>query len=332
MKAFDYTKPTSLEEATQRGSAAGARFIAGGTLLVDLMRLNVERPDLLVDLGKLALTRGDLRQIELDATGLRIGALVRNTDLAYHAVVLDKFPVLSEALLSGASPQIRNMASVSGNLLQRTRCAYFRDTAVKQCNKRSPGSGCAALDGFSRMHAILGVSPNCIAAHPSDMCVALAALDAVVVIRGSAGEREVPLSDFHVLPADHPEVESVLGHGEIVTHVRVPSSPFAKHSAYVKARDRASFAFALASAAAALELQGTVIRSARIALGGVGTKPWRCAASEAKLVGGPANRAAFESAAKLGLAGAKTTKDNAFKVKIAERAVVRALEIARSKA
>ncbi len=327
MKDFDYTRPVTLEEAARSGARNNARFIAGGTLLVDLLRLDVERPELLVDLNGMPWTL-----IEQEPDGVRIGALVRNTELATHPLIVAKFPVLAEALLSGASPQVRNMATVGGNLLQRTRCSYFRDVLVKTCNKRSPGSGCAALEGYSRMHAILGGSAGCIASHPSDMCVALAALDARVSVQGKLGPRDVPLTDFHVLPGDHPELENVLSPGEIVTHIRLPDSPFAKNSAYVKVRDRAAFAFALASAAAALELEGTAIRSARVALGGVGTKPWRCRETEANLVGRPATRESFEVAARLALSGAKTTPHNDFKVKLAERVIVRALESAGSKA
>ncbi len=321
MRNFDYQKPSQESDAIHSGQAIGARFIAGGTLLVDLLRLDVEQPDVLVDLSGLPY-----KQVDVTENGVQIGALVSNSDLAEHPAILASFPALSQALLSGASPQLRNMATVGGNLLQRTRCAYFRDVAVSACNKRKPGSGCAALAGYSRMHAVLGVSDQCIALHPSDMCVALLALDAVVHTRGPQGERSIALADFHTLPGAHPEVESALAHGEIVTHVSVPKTRLSAGSAYVKARDRASYAFALASSAAALELDGRTIRQARVALGGVGTKPWRCAEVEQALIGKPATRATFMSAAALAMTEAKTTEYNAFKVELARRVLVRALE------
>jgi xanthine dehydrogenase YagS FAD-binding subunit len=323
MKPFDYTKPGLDGEAIRAGSTKDARFIAGGTLLVDLLRLEVERPDLVVDLGGLAHAK-----LEVVADGLRIGALVKNSDLAEHPQVIAFFPALSQALLSGASPQIRNMASVGGNLLQRTRCSYFRDVAVDACNKRKPGSGCAALAGYSRMHAVLGVSEQCIAAHPSDMCVALLAFDAVVHTSGPRGLRSIPMADFHSLPGAHPERESVLEAGEIVTHVALVKSPLTAHSAYVKARDRASFAFALASAAAGLELDGDRVRQARVALGGVASKPWRCPEVEQALIGKPATSESFRAAAALAMREAKTTSDNQFKVELARRVIARALSLA----
>ncbi len=321
MKAFDYAKPSDQAAAVQAGLSASARYIAGGTLLVDLLRLDVEQPELLVDLNGLPLGA-----IEVGPNGLRIGALVKNSDLAEHPAVLADYPVLAQALLSGASPQIRNMASVGGNLLQRTRCPYFRDAGVSACNKRKPGSGCAAQAGFSRLHAVLGVSDQCIASHPSDMCVALLALDAQVHTHGSAGERVIALGDFHTLPGAQPHIESVLLPGELVTGVSIPRSNFAHRSAYVKARDRASYAFALASAAAALELDGTAIRSARVALGGVGSKPWRCPEVERALVGKPASSATFRAAAALAMADARATPDNQFKVELGRRVIARALE------
>jgi xanthine dehydrogenase YagS FAD-binding subunit len=323
MKAFDYAKPGADEEAIRAGRAAGARFIAGGTLLVDLLRLDVERPDLVVDLNGLRHAA-----LEVGSDGLRIGALVRNSDLAEHAEVIESYPALSQALLSGASPQIRNMATVGGNLLQRTRCPYFRDTAVQACNKRKPGSGCAARNGYSRMHAVLGVSDQCIAANPSDMCVALLALDAVVHTHGPHGERAIPIAEFHTLPGSRPELESVLEQGELVTHVSLAKSELARHSAYVKARDRASYAFALASAAAGLELDGNLVRQARVALGGVASKPWRCPEVEQALLGKPATAESFRAAAGLAMRGAKTTADNQFKVELARRVIARALALA----
>jgi xanthine dehydrogenase YagS FAD-binding subunit len=327
LKDFEYQKPTQEADAIRGGQGATARFIAGGTLLVDLLRLNVEQPDLLVDLNGLSWNK-----IEQTADGLSIGALVSNSDLAEHPAVISGFPALSQALLSGASPQLRNMATVGGNLLQRTRCSYFRDVAIEACNKRKPGSGCAALAGYSRMHAVLGVSDQCIALHPSDMCVALLALDTVVHTRGPQGERSIPIADFHTLPGAHPEVESVLARGEMVTSIFVRKTGFSEHSAYVKARDRASYAFALASAAVALDLDGKNIREARVALGGVGTKPWRCTDVEQALVGKAATRETFDAAAALALREAKTTADNHFKLTLAPRVLVRALEQAGSTA
>jgi xanthine dehydrogenase YagS FAD-binding subunit len=317
---FDYVRAGSLADALAAGRAPDAQYIAGGTTLVDLLRLGVETPRRVVDLSALGWGR-----IEASAEGLRIGALVRNSDLAYHSAVARDYPVLSEALLSGASPQLRNMATVGGNLLQRTRCSYFRDAAVAECNKRKPGSGCAALTGYHRMHAVLGASPQCIAAHPSDMCVALVALDAQVHTHGSRGERTIPIAELHRLPEDTPELENALEPGELVTAVSVPSSPRAARSVYVKTRDRASFAFALASAAVALELEGAVVKSVRVALGGVGTKPWRAGAAEQELTGKTATRHAFERAAEAALADARPLRDNAFKIVLARRTIVRAL-------
>jgi xanthine dehydrogenase YagS FAD-binding subunit len=321
MRDFDYVVPKSLDEAVARGKQAEHRFIAGGTLLVDLLRLDVERPAALVDLNAVLSER-----ISWAPNGLTAGALARNSDLADHPDVRRELPALSQALESGASPQIRNLASLGGNLMQRTRCAYFRDPGVAECNKRTPGSGCAALEGYSRMHAVLGGSRACIAVHPSDMCVALLALDAVVRTRRSQGGRELAIADFHALPGDTPQVETALEPGEIVTEVFVPASGFSRRSAYVKVRDRAAFAFALASAAVALELSGEKIASARVALGGVATKPWRALEVEAALLGRPPTRETFEAAAKLTANGARTTPHNQFKVELARRVVVRALE------
>jgi xanthine dehydrogenase YagS FAD-binding subunit len=321
MKPFAYAKATKEDAAIEAGARVSSRYIAGGTGVVDLLRLGVETPDQLVDVNALGWS-----QVESTPEGLRIGALVRNTELAYHPLVVSGYPVLSQALLSGASAQIRNMATVGGNLLQRTRCSYFRDVGVTRCNKRAPGSGCAAQDGYTRMHAIVGGSERCIAAHPSDMCVALVALDAVVHTRGRRGARTIAVADFHTLPADHPEIENALEPGELVTHVVLPPSRFAARSAYVKARDRASYAFALAAAGVALDLDGATIRQARICLGGVGTKPWRSREAEQVLTGQAANRDVFARAASTALQGAKARPDNAFKVKLAERVLVRALE------
>jgi len=321
MRPFAYTRAEDAAAAIAAGRTDGAEFLAGGTTLVDLMRLEVMRPTALVDITHLPLTG-----IEEHDGGLRIGAMARNSDVAYHPLVVERFPALSEALLSGASPQVRNMASVGGNLLQRTRCPYFRDLG-SPCNKRVPGSGCSALDGYNRSHAVLGGSAHCIATHPSDMCVALLALDAVVHTRGER-ERAIPLGELHTLPGEHPEIEHVLAPGELITHVVVPASPRAKRSRYVKVRDRAAFAFALASAAVALELDGGVIRSARIALGGVATRPWRPVDAEQALVGKPATAESYTAAAALALRGAEPRLHNAFKVELARRTLIRALEYA----
>ncbi len=320
MRDFELVTPATLEDASRRGSAADSRFIAGGTLLVDLLRLNVERPGRVVDLNGVLSSK-----IEWSDDGLTLGAGAKNSDVAHDPRVVRELPLLSEALLSGASPQLRNMASIGGNLLQRTRCSYFRDVAVPACNKRAPGSGCAARDGYSRMHAILGVSEHCIAAHPSDMCVALLALDAVIRTSRPAGARELPLDALHTLPGAHPERETTLEGGEIVTEVYIPRAAFGRRSAYVKARDRASFAFALASAAVALELDGETIETARVALGGVATKPWRAAYVELALKGRPANSETFARAADLAVTDALTTPYNAFKVELAKRCVLKAL-------
>jgi xanthine dehydrogenase YagS FAD-binding subunit len=257
----------------------------------------------------------------------RVGALVRNSDMAYHELIRARYPLLSRAILAGASAQLRNMATTGGNLLQRTRCYYFRDLAA-ECNKREPGSGCAALDGYNRIHAVLGTSEHCIATHPSDMCVALAALDAVVRLTGSSGERTVPVTDFHLVPGNRPERETVLEPGELVTAVDIPPLPFARQSTYLKVRDRASYAFALASAAVALDVQNGEIREARIALGGVATKPWRARDAERMLVGRPPTRSTYESSAKAALAGATARTHNAFKIELATRTLIRALTLA----
>jgi len=321
MQPFLYVRADSADHAVAAGARDDARFIAGGTTLVDLMRLDVMRPRALVDLTGLT----ELQHIEPTAGGgLRIGAGVSNTDLAYHPTVIAKFPALSEALLSGASPQLRNMATVGGNLMQRTRCPYFRD-GVSACNKRDPGAGCAAIGGFTRSHAVLGTSKRCIATHPSDMCVALVALDAIVHTHGPNGDRAIAIADFHTVPADHPEVETVLAPGELITAVELPATPFAARSRYTKVRDRASYAFALASAAVALDIANDTIRDARVALGGVATKPWRATAAERALIGKRATAATFRAAADAALRGAVSHRDNAFKVELAKRTLVRAL-------
>jgi len=321
MHPFSYIRATDERAAIGEVSATpDANFVAGGSTLIDLMKLNVMQPTHLIDINALPLTK-----IETLADGsVRIGAMVRNSDMAYNETIRSRYPVLSEALLSGASAQLRNVATLGGNIMQRTRCYYFRDTAMP-CNKREPGSGCSAMEGINRIHAILGTSSRCIASHPSDMCVALIALDAVVHVRGPRGERTIPFADFHVLPGDHPEVETVLEHGELITAVTLPPLPFATRSHYLKVRDRASYAFALVSVAAALDVQQGTIRNARLALGGVGTKPWRALDAEKALLGKRAGEAAYHAAAEIALRSAKPHKHNAFKVELAKRSLVRAL-------
>jgi len=316
MKLFTYQQAKSADDAIR----AGGTYLAGGTSLIDLMKIEVLNYDRLVDVTKL----DDLRKIEADAKGLTLGALATNTAVAQHGDVKQRWPGISQALLSGASPQLRNVATVGGNLLQRTRCAYYRDLATR-CNKRNPGQGCDAMEGWTRMHAILGTSDKCIAAHPSDFCVALAALDAVVHVKGPKGERDLPFGDLHLLPGDHPEREFALSQDELITRVFVPASAAAAKSRYVKARDRQSYAFALASCAAGVEVAGGSIRSARIALGGVGTKPWRVPEAEQSLVGAQPSKENFRKAAEIALRGAQPRGDNAFKAELAKRCVVRAL-------
>ncbi|SHL07484.1 FAD binding domain-containing protein [Phytopseudomonas punonensis] len=323
MTPFAYSKPAAIDEAV-RLAGPDSHFIAGGTNLVDLMKENLVRPKRLIDINALPL-----RDVTATADGgLRIGALVGNAELAWHPEIERRYPLLAQALLSGASPQVRNMASAGGNLLQRTRCHYFYDAQVP-CNKREPGSGCPAREGLNRNHALFGASEHCVAVHPSDFCVALAALDAQVVITGPQGERRVPMSDFHRLPGDTPQRDTVLEAGELILAIELPAAGFAGHHAYLKLRDRASFAFALVSVAAALELdEGGQIRQARIALGGVAHKPWRRADVEASLVGQPATPEHFAAAAELLLKDAQPLAHNAFKVELARRAVVRALTTA----
>jgi xanthine dehydrogenase YagS FAD-binding subunit len=321
MIPFEYAKARSETEALERGAGPRAAFIAGGTTLIDLMKLDVMLPTALVDINNLPLGKIEV----LPDGGLRVGAMVRNSDFAHHDYVVKHFPVLSQALLSGASPQLRNMATTGGNLMQRTRCYYFRDMAYA-CNKRQPGSGCAAIDGFNRIHAVLGGSDQCIATHPSDMAVALVALDAMVYIKGPGGERKAPAADFHLLPGNTPYLETVVQPGELITYVTIPKSPFAEHSAYVKLRDRASYEFALASAAAALELKGNRIQSARLVLGGVATKPWRSPEAERVLTGGSADEKTFQAAADAAMKTATPRRYNAFKIELAKRAIVRALK------
>ncbi len=322
MHPFSYLRVTDAQSAVGEVAAVpDATFVAGGSTLLDLMKLNVMTPARLIDINALPLNK-----IEALADGsVRIGAMVRNSDMAYDETIRSRYPLLSEALLSGASAQLRNVATLGGNIMQRTRCFYFRDTAMP-CNKREPGSGCAAMEGINRIHAVLGTSSKCIAAHPSDMCVALTALDAVVHVQGPKGERTIPFSDFHLLPADHPEHETALEHGELITAVTLAALPFGARSHYLKVRDRASYAFALVSVATALDVQQGMIRNVRLALGGVGTKPWRAHEAEQALHGKHASEAAYRAAAEIAMRGAKTHKYNAFKVELAKRAIVRALK------
>ncbi len=322
MQPFTYVSITNQGQAIQ--SMAGndtAKFLAGGTNLIDEMKLGVERSAELIDINALPLTK-----IEKSPDGgLRIGALVRNSDLAWNDAVRRKYPVLSQALLSGASPQLRNMATTGGNLLQRTRCYYFRDVH-SPCNKREPGSGCAAIDGFNRIHAVLGTSEKCIATHPSDMCVALMALDATIRVAGPNGDRSIPISEFYVAYGEDPAKENTLAHDELITAVDLPAIEYSKRSLYLKIRDRASYEFALASAAVVLDLDGKNIRAARIALGGVGTKPWRSPEAETALAGKPATNETFTAAADAALRNAKPRKFNAFKIELAKRTIVQALQ------
>ena len=326
MKNFDYARATDPASALALlGGAGAAKFLGGGTNLIDLMRENIEQPDRLVDITRLPLAGID----ELPGGGLRIGALVRNSQLAAHPAVRERYPVLSQAILMGASAQLRNMATTGGNLMQRTRCYYFYDEAAR-CNKRMPGAGCDAVDGMNRIHAVLGSSAQCIATHPSDMCVALATLDATVRITGPGGERELALVDFHCLPGDTPQIETQLRPDELITAVDLPAMPFARRSAYRKVRDRASYAFALVSVGAALELEAGAIKSVRIALGGVAHKPWRALRAEAHLVGKPPTQAVLREAAELELADATPYRHNGFKVELATRTIASVLaELAR---
>jgi xanthine dehydrogenase YagS FAD-binding subunit len=318
---FQYSRASDVADAVRLiSSNPGAKFIAGGTNLVDLIKMDVEQPARLIDVSRLPLDKVE----ESAGGGLHIGALVRNSDLAYHPLVERRYPVLSSALLAGASQQLRNMASVGGNLLQRTRCAYFYDIATP-CNKREPGSGCSATGGLNRMNAILGTSDACIAVHPSDLCVALAVLEAKVRVTGPRGEREIPFADFHRLPGDTPQRDTNLGADELITSIELPPRGFATNYTYLKIRDRLSYAFALVSVAVGLELDGGNIREARFALGGVAHKPWRKAEAEAALRGRAANETAFAQAADLVLRDAKGFGHNTFKIDLARRTIVRAL-------
>jgi xanthine dehydrogenase YagS FAD-binding subunit len=332
MRPFAYRRaddPTSAIEAAGGLASPNVsatdnplQFLAGGTTLIDLMKLDVLRPQHLIDINPMA--QAGWGAIEVTDRGLKLGAMVRMAEAADHPAIRRDYPVIAEALTLGASQQLRNMASLGGNVLQRTRCTYFRDTSWP-CNKREPGSGCSALTGLNRIHAVLGTSDACIATHPSDLAVALVALDARVVVRNKSAERVIPIRDFHLLPGQHPEREHALARGELITAIDVPALPFASRSLYLKVRDRASFAFALASAAVAIDVQHGVIRAARVALGGVGTKPWHSPDAERALVGHSPADATFRAAARAALATAKPHKDNAFKVRLAEHTLVRAL-------
>jgi xanthine dehydrogenase YagS FAD-binding subunit len=322
VNSFSYARASDVASAVRAVAAnRETAFIAGGTNLIDLMKENVARPAHLVDITRLPLNRIEA----LPDGGLRLGALVTNTDTAYNAEVERRYPILSRAILAGASPQLRNMATNGGNLLQRTRCYYFYDTATP-CNKREPGAGCSAVNGFNRIHAILGTSDQCIAVHPSDMCVALAALEAVVHVTGKDAERTIPLAELHRLPGDTPHVDTNLRPDEIITSIDLPPRGFADHYAYLKVRDRTSYAFALVSVAAALEMKGDTITEARLVLGGVAHKPWRNPDAEAMLNGITATKDHFEAVGEAVVRGAKGFGHNTFKIELARRAVVRALQ------
>jgi xanthine dehydrogenase YagS FAD-binding subunit len=330
VRIFEFHRPENAAAAI--GAAAQAqtaqqgadiRFLAGGTTLIDLMKLEVETPRRLLDINRLPFDTIE----DLPNGGLKIGATVRNSDLAHHARVREDYPALSKAILSGASAQLRNLATTAGNLLQRTRCMYFRDTAMP-CNKREPGTGCAAITGSNRMLAILGTSEHCIATNPSDMCVAMAALEATIHVQGPKGSREIAFGDFHLLPEDTPHRETVLQPGDLVTHVSLPPPVTGSRQVYLKLRDRASYEFALASAAVVINIGGGTVTYARVALGGVGTKPWRSHEAEEELTGKPANATIFRRAADAALRGAKPRSENGFKIELAKRCLAHALQTA----
>lgn len=326
MKKFDYQRVDTIEEAIAAVAAPGSTFLAGGTNLLDLMKMNVAKPDALIDISRVS----ELSNIEwLPDGSVRIGTLVRNSDLAYDDRFAMNFPLVAEALLSGASAQLRNAATVGGNLMQKTRCAYYGDEA-SACNRRNPGSGCDALAGLNRLHAVLGWSDHCIATHPSDFCVALAALDAVIELAGPAGRREVALNEFYLLPGDHPERETQLQPGELIIAVRLPAeaAAYARNTRYLKLRERTSYAFAVVSAAVALRVEDGTIQQARLCLGAVAAKPWRAYEAEQLLVGSAPETRNFEQAARIALADAKPSGQNAFKIELARRILIRALEAA----
>jgi len=330
MHTFDFSRPRDLAAAIAGASqaktaqqGADVRFIAGGTTLIDLMKLNVETPARVLDVNRLPL---DKIEVTPDG-GLKIGATVRNSDLAHHPVVERDYAVLSQAILSGASAQLRNMATTAGNLVQRTRCMYFRDTAMP-CNKREPGTGCPAITGANRMLAILGTSEHCIATNPSDMCVAMAALEATIHIQGPKGSRAIPIGDFHLLPGNTPDRETVLEPGDLITHVMLPRPVAGSKQVYLKLRDRASYEFALASAAIVLTIANGKVKFVRVAMGGVGTRPWRSPEAEAALMGQPADVVSFRKAAAAALRNAKPQSENKFKIELAKRCVTHALKMA----
>jgi xanthine dehydrogenase YagS FAD-binding subunit len=330
MNNFAYVRPNDIDSALNlMRTRPKARFLAGGTNLLDLWKMGVERPQTVIDINRLGLADIAPRP---EGTGLRIGALARNSDVAGHSLVVSQYPVLSRALLSGASPQLRNAATVGGNLMQRTRCPYFYDPAFPSCNKRKPGSGCGALNGYNRIHAILGQSDQCIAVNPSDMCVALAVLDAQVRVVGSDGERVIPIGEFHRLPGDHPELDTTLQPHELITAVDLPPMADTKHAVYLKVRDRSMYAFALVSVAAALTIENGSITTARIALGGVAQKPWRVPEAEALIQGTSPDHAAFEKAADRLLQGAHAYRYNQYKLALARKSVIRALSLAAASA
>lgn len=320
MKQFQYVRPLTQQNVLDAINKPGTKIIAGGTNLVDLMKRGVTAPDKLVDINHLPL-----KSITATKTGLHIGALALNSVVSENNLVIEKQPLLSMALKAGASPQLRNMATVGGNMLQRTRCTYFYDLTMP-CNKRNPGSGCGAMEGYNRMHAIFGASPQCIAVHPSDMCVGLAALDAIVVIAGRKGERRIPFTEFHRLPGDHPEMDNHLAKDELMVGVEIPDNNFAKISYYLKVRDRQSYAFALVSVAAALDIDNGTIRKAHLAMGGVAHKPWRLFDAEKALIGKPVSVDSFNQAAQIAMQGAKAYEYNAFKLKLAPATITEALK------
>jgi xanthine dehydrogenase YagS FAD-binding subunit len=320
MTPFIFSRAQNVDDALRLGTLSGAKYLGGGTNLVDLMRETIERPIALVDVT------GVSNSIEVQADGgLMIGAAVRNTAVASHPVVRERFPMLARAIVAGASAQIRNMATVGGNVLQRTRCAYFYDDDGSSCNKRMPGQGCSAIEGFNRNHAILGASQHCVATHPSDMCVAMAALGAVVHLQNARGKRTVPFTDFHRLPEDRPDIETQLEAGELITAIELPPLPCARHSTYRKVRDRSSYAFALVSVAGALDLDGDSVKEVRLAIGGVAHKPWRCWKAEAALTGQRATSESFKNAVELELATAVALQGNAFKIELAKRSMIAVL-------
>ena len=331
MNPFRYQRADTPESAIHAVAVHGAKFLGGGTNLVDLMKDNVERPTVLVDINRLTMAQVTTRP----DGGVTVGALVRNSDLANHPEIVKNYPLLSQALLSGASPQLRNMATTGGNLLQRTRCYYFMDTAFPACNKREPGSGCAAIKGYNRIHAILGQTDHgaesktsCIATNPSDMNVAMAALGATINVQGPKGKRAISIAEFHRLPGESPQFDTNLKADELITSVDLPPAKFAKNSWYLKVRDRNSYAFALVSVAAGLEMNGSTIKSAGLALGGVAHKPWCPVGAEESLVGASASPEAFRKAAEIALTGAKGYEHNAFKIELAKQTIVRALTLA----